>query len=199
MNLIKNIFLVSYLKNKGIRRICFVIGFSLSLFIFVLGWCPQLKDNFFIEEYENFHEFKKENRYNTPRKLAFFKKYPANLGVKNLDNYEDWEEFMFFDGYVYGFNAREYVRDVCLAHFFADKKTLKNKLLETYKEEDLSEAINKVENSCPKIQDYFSQKISIRRFNLLYILWLIPILLFIYPPFIICCIIKWIYKGFKGE
>ena len=31
MNVIKNIFFVSYLKNKGIRRLCFVLGILLAI------------------------------------------------------------------------------------------------------------------------------------------------------------------------
>jgi hypothetical protein len=51
----KNILMVSYLKNKGIRRICFILGIFFSL-LFLDGWIYRLDYNFYNEKYKNITE-----------------------------------------------------------------------------------------------------------------------------------------------
>ena len=55
--MLKNIFLVSYLKNKGIRRICCVLGVLLSAYSIIIS--PKIYDNNTIDkEYINYKDMK---------------------------------------------------------------------------------------------------------------------------------------------
>ena len=58
INLLKNIFSISYLKNKGIRRLCFILGFLLSIFL-----CFSFFNNYdsfrIKDEYENLYSLKR--------------------------------------------------------------------------------------------------------------------------------------------
>jgi hypothetical protein len=197
MNIIKNILLVSYLKNKGIRRICFILGLIPYLFYVFGCWIYSLDENFIKEEYNNFVEFKKENKYENTRKKIVFENYPANIDIKNLDTFDGWKTF-FFDEYGEGKSAREFYKKFCIALFKSEKEA-KKLVIGTYEKEELDGAINKLKKVCPKMHEYIKQPIKITRYNFLYLLNLVLFLFLIYPPFIFCCIIKWIYKGFKGE
>ena len=196
MKFIKNVIFVSYLKNKGIRRICFVLGAIPYLAYVLLGWIPQIKDNFFCEEYSRFADFKNKNKYNENKKKIVFKKYPAEMGIKNLDNYNGWEAF-FFDEYGESYEIKNFYKRTCIALLLQDENAAKKVILEIYTPNELPKALDKVKNICPQMHEYIKQPIKIARYNFLYILNLAFFLFLIYPPFIMCCIIKWIYKGFR--
>ena len=49
LKFIKNILLISYLKNKGIRRICFIIGLILAI-IPLISWYNDLNNYFYNEK-----------------------------------------------------------------------------------------------------------------------------------------------------
>ena len=87
LKFIKNILLISYLKNKGVRRICFILGILLAIFPSI-SWYESLSDNFINERYENIIVFGKQNRYNTEKQQEVYDKYPANIGIKNLNNFD---------------------------------------------------------------------------------------------------------------
>jgi hypothetical protein len=198
MNAIKNILLVSYLKNKGIRRICFILGLIPYLFYIFGHWVYFLDENFINEKYNSFTEFKQKKEYEEVRKKIVFENYPANIGIKNLDTFDGWETF-FFDEYGEGKSAREFYKKFCPALLFKGEKEAKKLVIDIYEKEELDEAMNKLKKVCPEMHEYIKQPIKITRYNFLYLLNLVLFLFLIYPPFIFCCIIKWIYKGFKGE
>ena len=198
MNFLKNIILVSYLKNKGIRRICFVLGLIPFTFYFVFGFVGNIKYNFYYEEYKSFNDFVNINKYSTIRKKLVFEKYPAKIGIKNLHNFDDWNSF-FFDTEGSGSLARNFYINSCLSFLVGGEENVKENILKVYSQDELPEAISKLKETCPKLQNYRTMPIKIYRLNILYLLWLIPCLLLIYIPFLICCTIKWIYAGFKEK
>lgn len=198
MNIIKNILFVSYLKNKGIRRICFVLGSIIYLFYIFGHWVYFLDENFINEKYDRFVDFKNENKYEKVRKRLVFKKYPADIGIKKLDTFDGWESF-FFDEYGEGFSAREFYKKTCTALLFKGDDEARNLMKDVYDKKELPKAMNKIKNVCPKMNEYIKQPIKIKRYNFLYFLNLVLFLFLIYPPFVFCCMIRWIYRGFKGE
>lgn len=190
MNLLKNILFVSYLKNKGIRRICFVIGILLAI-IPIYVWYINLSYNFYNETYENIVEFGKENKYYTDKLREVFNKYPTNIGIKNLNNFKDWQKFLF-DDYGEGHEARRYYLEQCYILKHGDKKTL----AEIFQND---EEYTKLQELCPKFKNYMLQEISISKANYLYLLKLLWSLFWFYLPFLLACIVRWIYTGFKEK
>lgn len=57
----------------------------------------------------------------------------------------------------------------------------------------------KYNERCKQLKQYLSQKISISKANYLYLLKLIWSLFWFYIPFLLSCIVKWIYMGFKEK
>lgn len=190
MSTIKNIFLVSYLKNKGVRRICFILGILFAITPAYL-WYEDLSDNFYNETYENIMAFGKENKYNTDKQKEVYNKYPANIGVKNLSNFDDWRNFMF-DDYGEGHEARRYYLEQCYILKHGDRKTL----AEIFQND---EAYTKLQELCPKFKNYMLQEISISKANYLYLLKLLWSLFWFYLPFLLACMVRWIYTGFKEK
>ena len=139
MSTIKKIFFVSYLKNKGIRRICFILGILFAITPAYL-WYEDLKDNFYNETYENIIDFGKENKYNnTDKQKEVYNELPEGYHI------------------VY-----------------------------TPKQNNVSE-------------NNMTQEISISKANYLYLLKLLWSLFWFYLPFLLSCIIKWVYTGFKEK
>lgn len=97
MSTIKNIFFVSYLKNKGVRRLCFILGILLAITPIYL-WYEDLSSNFYNETYENILDFHKKpwNRYNEEKQKAVFNKYPIDVKFSSyhLDNFYEWQTFL---------------------------------------------------------------------------------------------------------
>lgn len=225
MNFIKNIFWVSYLKNKGVRRICFILGILLAITPTYI-WYEDLSNNFYSETYENIIAFGKENKYNTNKQKEVYNKYPADIGAKNLSNFNDWQNFMF-DDYGDGYKARRYYLEQCYIlkqietkveipegfHIVnnpkendywsqfeevkpAPKKEERKTLAEIFQDD---EGYQKLQEFCPKFKQYMTQEISISKANYLYLLKLLWSLLWFYLPFLLSCIIKWVYTGFKEK
>lgn len=235
LKFIKNILLISYLKNKGVRRICFILGILLAIFPSI-SWYEGLSDNFINERYENIIVFGKQNRYNTDKQKEVYNKYPANIGVKNLSNFDDWRNFMF-DDYGDGYEARRYYFQQCYAlknkknvelpegfhivYIPKQNNDLENKQMrfkiqapdreiieiegnKQPTEQDLeqiylSKNYDKLLTMCPKLKQYMTQEISISKANYLYLLKLLWALFWFYLPFLLSCIIRWIYTGFKEK
>lgn len=190
MNFIKNIFLVSYLKNKGVRRICFILGILFAITPTYI-WYEDLSNNFYNETYENIIAFGKENKYNTNKQKEVYNKYPADIGAKNLRTFNDWRNFML-DDYGDGYEARRYYLEQCYALKHGERKTL----AEIWQDD---EGYKILQEFCPKIKQYMTQEISISKANYLYLLKLLWALFWFYLPFLLSCIVKWIYTGFKEK
>lgn len=182
MNVIKNIFFVSYLKNKGVRRICFVIGI-LSSIITAIIWYEGLEKKFYNETYENIIEFGKQNKYNTDKLRKVFYKYPANIGIKNLDTFHAWQTFFFSD------HSKGYLYYAERCHIYS---VLKHDIISQIDKEFII-----LQELCPKLENYISQKIRIP--NYLYLFKLLWSLFWFYLPFLSACIGRWIYRGFKEK
>ncbi len=208
MNFIKNIFLVSYLKNKGVRRICFILGILFAITPTYI-WYEELGNNFYNESYENIIAFGKENKYNTDKQKEVYNKYPTGIEAKNLSNFNDWKNFMF-DDYGEGYRARRYYLEQCYTlkqletkveipegfHIVNNKKEKRKTLAEIFQDD---EGYKKLQEFCPKFKQYMTQEISISKANYLYLLKLLCSLLWFYLPFLLSCIVKWVYTGFKEK
>ncbi len=190
LKFIKNILLISYLKNKGIRRICFIIGLILAI-IPLISWYDDLNNYFYNETYENIIAFGKENKYNTNKQKEVYNKYPADIGVKNLRTFNDWQNFMLGD-YGDGYKARQYYFEQCYALKHGERKTLD----EIWQDD---EGYKKLQEFCPKFKQYMTKEIAISKTDFLYILGLFNVVFTFYIPFLLCCVIRWIYMGFKEK
>ncbi|MBQ9090321.1 MAG: hypothetical protein IJY58_04655 [Alphaproteobacteria bacterium] len=190
LKFIKNILLISYLKNKGIRRICFIIGLILAI-IPLISWYNDLNNYFYNETYENISVFGNENKYNTKKQKDVYNKYPINFGAKKLDTFDEWQDFMFAD-YGEGFKARRYFLEQCYTLKHGDRKTL----AEIFQN---NEEYAKLQEFCPKFKQYMTKEIAISKTDFLYILGLFSVVFPFYLPFLLCCVIRWIYMGFKGK
>lgn len=236
MNLLKNILFVSYLKNKGVRRICFIVGILFAILPAMI-WYENLNDNFYNETYKNILEFGRENEYDTEKQRAVFDKYPADVGIKDLNTFHDWKKFLF-DDYGKGYETRRYYLEQC--YLLKNKKEIKlpegfhiiyspdyNSNLENRHQESMRFKIkspdeelievyankqptkqdvlqiflfknqDKLKIMCPKFKEYMVQRISISRANYLYFSKFLYSLFWFYLPFLLACIIRWIYTGFK--
>lgn len=80
MNFIKNIMFVSYLKNKGVRRICLILSFIL-VFYSIFKPCFNLYIGYVNEKYNNFYEFNLD-LYNTLQ-IAKVDDYPILKKIKS--------------------------------------------------------------------------------------------------------------------
>lgn len=182
----KNILMVSYLKNKGVRRICFILGLLFSLF-FLDGWIHRLDYNFYNEKYENITTMaSKVDYWETEKQKQVFEKYP----IKNIAKFQDFEEYrkFFFGEYE---NRHP---------FFSQCKALKegneSRLYYPYKTPD---GRQRLENACKEIKEYMSQEIDISKHNYKHFIDLWMVLMFFYLPFLISCVIRWVYMGFKHK
>lgn len=186
----KKLHVVDIFFDTSIRRICFVIGILLAI-IPIYVWYINLSYNFYNETYENIVEFGKENKYNTNKQKEVYNKYPADIGAKNLRTFNDWKNFML-DDYGDGYKARRYYLEQCHALKHGDRKALD----EIWQDD---EGYKKLQEFCPKFKNYMLQKISISKANYLYLLKLLWSLFWFYLPFLLACMVRWIYTGFKEK
>lgn len=184
MNIIKNILLVSYLKNKGVRRICFVFG--LILFLPSLIICND-EIGFGYYSFKNIDDVRgKSVGYLVQHTV--YEKYPFDLPL--IKNFHDWQMFFMYEGTDEN-KLLKYFEEIC-------KDTTKKEDPQ-FEIETPDKTKHTIKNICAKLQEYKEQPIKVWTYRVSKI----PILLFplisFYLLFIICCIVKWIYKGFKGE
>lgn len=67
-------------------------------------------------------------------------------------------------------------------------------------DESLVEKLDaKYNDRCSELKQYMTQEISIFKANYLYLLKLLWALFWFYLPFLLSCIVKWIYTGFKEK
>ncbi|MBP5698495.1 MAG: hypothetical protein J6W96_03090 [Alphaproteobacteria bacterium] len=255
MNLLKNILLISYLKNKGVRRICFVIGVLLTI-IPTYIWYENLNDNFYNETYKNIEEFvhKPWNRYNQDKQREVFNKYPVDIGYKDLTQFDLWKSF-FFDQSGPGYAVKIYYLEQCNIKKNDNNANLpegfhvvytpdnnndywnqfeevdpleydKNKVtpemllagarnlkkrgytpeqvdawLHTHNSslKKIKEFAKEEKFNCNKFEQYMTQEICISKANYIYLLKLLWSLFWFYLPFLLACIVRWIYTGFKDN
>lgn len=170
---VKNIFFVSYIKNKGVRRLCFVIGLLFG--IISLGvWKSDLKYNFFDLSFQNIEEVQRDYSYNNEVLKAIFEKYPVNIG-ETLTVFANWENF-FINKYSSDYKYRMHLMNECQVSKSADMHSI-----------------------CDKLNAYASQKITVSRHNLYYFFNLWYVMFFFYLPFVFVVVIRWIVVGFKEK
>ena len=192
MAFLQNIIFVTQLKNKGVRRICFIVGILLTI-IPTCIWYEGLSKNFYNETYENIIEFAEKNKYDTEKQKAVFNKYPANTLFSQVKTFEDWRDIFISNNYIGEQNVlQRYYLEQCN---ILEKGKIQT-LAEIFQDD---EGYKKLQKFCPKLKQYMSQKISISKANYLYLLKLIWSLFWFYIPFLLSCIVKWIYMGFKEK
>ena len=166
----KDILFVSYLKNKGVRRLCFIIGLFFGI-IAICVWLDYAENNFYDISFNSMEEVEKTEP-NDEKLRRIFNKYPVNFG-KNLGDFDNWKSF-FFESWT------------------GDYKTRKS-FLEDYKMKNF----NKKNESFELLEKYVQQKIFINRANYLFLLNFLYVIGVFYFPFWLCCVIKWVRDGFK--
>ena len=214
MAFLQNIIFVTYLKNKGVRRICFIVGILLTI-IPTCIWYEGLSKNFYNETYENILKFAEKNKYDTEKQKEVFNKYPVNVRFSNcnLDDFYKWQEF-FINGIVYTNKNDEKSVVFTICAIINQNVIESNKLwpehiikfrasFPQYNDLSNDKLIEKLDikynERCKQLKQYMSQKISISKANYLYLLKLIWSLFWFYIPFLLSCIVKWIYMGFKEK
>lgn len=105
MNFIKNIIFVSYLKNKGIRRICLILSFIL-VFYSIFKICFNSYINYVDVKYNNFYELNldlydslqlvKAGDYSTIEKLKFASRAKCALEFLEKRNFTRLERDLVF-------------------------------------------------------------------------------------------------------
>ena len=181
MNFIKNILFVSYLKNKGVCRICLAVGLLLCLYQTYSITTNIMNVPTINETYKNLSDINSriyfDHKYNVPywyRRVDCFGKQLNKYGLQNtfirysFTSYED----------VINSPWCEYYEKEC-------------KILKAIKDEPIT-------LKCSKIETYESSTLA----AFLHIL--IFLILCFYLPFIVACMLKiatkalkWIFKGFK--
>lgn len=167
MSLLKNILMISYLKNKGVRRICFLLGIIFGGICFSL-WYQNFKRTNYKLSYQTLEQAVMDNEYNTVVLEHIYKNYPA--GFNFGESFYDWKRF--FTGYE---KSYEEIRSLC------DKKAGE------VERNDI----------CSDLKSYVYQPVQIESVdsNKWYgIKWVI---FWFYFPFLFCLPFRWIYQGFK--
>ncbi len=165
----KNILFVSYLKNKGVRRLCFIIG-CIFLFLMIIT-TPKVYDNIRInKEYNNINDVKRwvDVYYHTDpgKSLALVEctsEYFAERGIENIK---------------YSLYSDAPIEWYCLVE---DKKSCS--IFQTY-------ADKKIKLDCGK------KEIFIYRPLAALLSFYLPFILAIMLKFL-WAILFWIYNGFK--
>lgn len=168
MNIIKNILLVSYIKNKGWRRLAFVVG--LSLFIFLI--CTLASNYHPVDNtYENLIEMHSDIGVNSKKQYSYWYKeldcavaFIEKKGLKHEDAYS-----------LFSFNKYEE---------FCDLYPQQCEVLSKTKDNQINLKCNGFEN----IKIYKTILVLTLSFYLPFILLCILKLTF--------KLIKWIYDGF---
>lgn len=186
MKFAKNIIFVSYLKNKGIRRICFILSCCSMLYFSVLGFTLSRGYYSIDETYHNFQSFNSDiyMSYKIGEK-GWYKK--IECASKYLKQYG----FAHYDAY----NMVEF------------KNILNRNSLWCQSNEVLCKRIEKIKDypihlKCGAFETYdYSNAQG-------FLIYLIFIIISFYLPFVLCVfakltykalygIIEWIIKGFK--
>ena len=196
MKTIKNIFWVSYLENKGIRRICFIFAVLITLPALYI-WYDCLGTNFYNETYKNITEFSKENRFYHEKQKLVYEKYPPKTGHKEIDNYsfDEWEHF-FMNEPLNSFSEEYKLRQATNKYCNMLETGKKENLPKSYQDENTVEML---QDFCKRLDAYLNQEINVKKANYFYLLMLLWLLPLFYSPFLLCCIIKWVYIGFKQQ
>ena len=193
MNLLKNILFVSYLKNKGVRRICFVIGIGLSIFISCMIILDIVNNNVDVE-YKNLQ--------------ALNEKYYSVHGY-NYDKYtdDDLKEYWCFTKNLKKYGINKMILDALSSYrnIFESPWCYHYQhecdMLESIKEEPIHIKCSGIESSGIGYRFSIVSGLLFRLFALL---------IYFYIPFIFTCCIKimyifirriglWIYAGFKEK
>ncbi|MBQ8464523.1 MAG: hypothetical protein IJ545_00770 [Alphaproteobacteria bacterium] len=164
MNFIKNIFLVSYLKNKGVRRICFILGILFAILPTMI-WYENLNHNFYQTSKETKNEYNSySNRENDVNKNYPKVRMPDGVIVEFPENMQQKAQ---------------------IKQWIAEKyPSVANELKNTTSENKLRHSDNGDKNN---------------KINYLYLLKFLWSLFWFYLPFLLSCIVKWIYTGFKEK
>ena len=182
MNFIKNILFVSYLKNKGVRRICFVLGVICFIPLFTLCYN---EIGFGYYSFKNMEELReKNNRYAVLE--AVYKKYPFDFQF--IDSFNSWVD-TFANEYADEYKLLEYIRGSC-----KNRKEGENPTFEIEAPDRNEYTITDI---CDRLDKYMTQPINGWSFRTSKIPMLILPLIAFYLFFVICCFVKWVYTGFK--
>lgn len=202
MTFLKNILFVSYLKNKGIRRICFILGILFAIFPSA-SWYDRLNRHFYDLSFNNIDEVQMsyEYKYNDEILKNIFYKYPMDFG-KKLKKFEHWEDF-FFNSYTEAYKDRKQLIKICndllRQSNNAEKLKLDGGYWSQFEEVKPKNFDKKQMEFCQKFDKYINQPIHISSYDFAYILELWGVIVAFYFPFLFCCLIRWIYMGFKEK
>lgn len=192
MKFICHILFVSYLKNKGVRRLSFVIGILLSLFVIKAEYSI-IREGWFSRRYDNLEkaialtDFKSwyyvtDNKVFTVRQEIYKKYFEGKFS--NIRNYEDFDNIFY-------------------------KDRLKNPTMGVIEKCRLGTFIEGFdETSCEKLKKISQGEIAVtykdQSTNSMILLSFISLWIVFYLPFIFAIILKWlwllvlwIYQGFK--
>ena len=186
MNFLKNIVFVSYLKNKGVRRICFILGVICFIPFFIL--CYNETD-FGYYSFKNIGEVREKRiRYDITYKVLedVYKKYPFNFVF--IDSFNSWEN-AFIDKYSDEYKLLADIRGVC-----KNRKEGENPIFDI---KTPDEVVHEIKDICDPLDKYMTQPINVWTFRISHIPMLVLPVIAFYLFFIICCLVKWVYLGFK--
>lgn len=188
---LKNILFVSYLKNKGVRRICFVLGvlFGVICFLDLHYEFKHIKLS-----YQSLEQAVQDNKYNRDVLERIYEAYPVKFNFGK--SFYEWNDF--FTGYDRKYNT---IISLCQKKQKGEENTT-SKPWEEYqssyqkKQKGEEEKYPSVE-ICNELKSYVFQPVKIVNWNKLYdIKWVV---FWFYFPFLFCLPFKWIYRGFKEK
>lgn len=171
MSLLKNILMVSYLKNKGIRRICFLLGVVFSGICFCI-WHQEFERTNYKLSYQTLEQAVMNNKYNNIVLKHIYRSYPVEFNFGKT--FYDWENFFA------GYRALTYQNIKSLCNEKAD-------------DDDTFLTIE----TCKKLKSYVSQPVKLEAVDLDKWYGIKWVIFWFYFPFLICLPFRWIYLGFK--
>lgn len=179
MNILKNILFVSYLKNKGVRRLCFVSG----IVLFVIFSCFSLSGIYKRQvdvKYNNLQELNSQFYFAAKNNLSTWAKRQECAAIY-------FKKYGFTEIEAYSFSGEQDIFQGNFCRAFPEKceilKAMRNKPIHL---------------QCNGLESYFFNS-----FEAALIIFTFLVFAF-YFPFILCILLKfvgniclWIYKGFK--
>ncbi|MDD3668789.1 MAG: hypothetical protein PHX68_00620 [Alphaproteobacteria bacterium] len=187
---IKSILSVSYIKNKGVRRISFVLGLLISLLSFSI-WMSQLDNNISYKKYHGIREV--QNLY-----------YSNKLTEQQLENiYKSMYPTAIITFHQWKLVFLQKEPELSLANGYYNWCKANDPLLRKWVEQDrygiYREARAGTDRGppCALVVWPMEHDIVVKLTNWSYLLWLFGIIFMFYFPFYLSCAIKWIVEGFK--
>lgn len=183
MHFIKNILFVTYLKNIGIRRICFIVGLLICLYQSYSTMVNIVNVPSLNETYKDLSDINS--------RIYFDYKYNAPYWYRRVDCFgKQLNKYGLQDSFIhYSFTSYKDVINSPWCEYY-EKEC---KILKAIKDEPIT-------LRCSKIETYEASTLEVFSYILIFLI------LCFYSPFIVVCILKvaskvlkWAFRGFREQ